>query len=82
AGTQTVRFRSPQSDAPLLDRLPGVCWVERQGEWVTLKTTDADATMRALVASDLAWRELEVRGASLDEVFLALVANDDKGGNA
>ena len=65
------RWRRPQP----LERLPGVRQVERQGERVTLKTTDADATVRALVASGIAWQDLEVRGASLDDIFMALVAS-------
>jgi ABC-2 type transport system ATP-binding protein len=84
-GIQTVRFRSPQGapqGAPQeLDRLPGVQDVERQGEQVTLKTTNADATVRALVMGGIAWQALEVLNASMDDVFMTLVAKSDKGGN-
>ena len=47
---------------------------------MTLNTTDADATMRALLASDVAWRDLEVRSASLDDIFVTLVDQQAEGG--
>jgi ABC-2 type transport system ATP-binding protein len=80
-GIQTVRFRSPQGAPQELDRLPGVQDVERQGEQVTLKTTNADATVRALVMGGIAWQALEVLNASMDDVFMTLVAKSDKGDN-
>ena len=82
AGTHTVRFRGGDSARPsTLDTLPGVYAVERQGEYVTLKTSDADATVRGLAVGDLAWRDLEVRSANLDDVFLSLVGNDTHNNN-
>jgi ABC-2 type transport system ATP-binding protein len=77
-GTQTVRFQAPFSGSLEFERLPGVAQVERQGERVTLKTTDADATVRALVTSGAAWQDLEVASASMDDVFMALVATSDQ----
>jgi ABC-2 type transport system ATP-binding protein len=83
-GTRTVRFRSSHATAEALEELPGVSEVERQGQQgqqVTLKTSDADATVRALVGSGIAWQDLEVHGATLDDVFLTLVGNGENGGN-
>jgi ABC-2 type transport system ATP-binding protein len=79
AGIQTVQFRSMDSRSQAYFQLSGVCQVEAENGRVTLKTTDADATVRELVADDLAWHDLEVRSASLEDVFMALVGN---GGSA
>ncbi len=49
--------------------------MEWQGERVTLTTSDSDATVRALAASDLAWQNLEVHSVDLDDIFMALVGN-------
>jgi ABC-2 type transport system ATP-binding protein len=80
-GTQTVQFHSSDGHTPALERLPGVYHVEQYGDQLTLKTTDSDATVRDLAASDIAWRDLEVRSTSLDDIFMALVGNGENGGN-
>jgi ABC-2 type transport system ATP-binding protein len=80
-GTHTVAFATSDPEVEGIERLPGVSTLERQAGRVVAQTSDADATVRALVASGLDWRDLEVHGASLDEVFLALVGGDEMGGN-
>ena len=62
----------------VLERLPGVREVEQSGATVTLNTTDADATTRALFASGLDWRDLEVRSANLDDIFVTLVGKHEQ----
>ncbi|QCB94933.1 ABC transporter ATP-binding protein [Cellulomonas shaoxiangyii] len=52
------------------------------GTRLTLLAADADAAVRALVASGLAFHALEVRGASLEEAFLALTARGATGAPA
>lgn len=74
-GVQTVQFHTPEGCPPTLEHLPSVSQVEAQGEQVTLKTSDADATVRALVTSGIAWTDLEVRSANLEDIFMALVEN-------
>ena len=74
-GMQTVRFTSAESDAHTLNALAGVRRVATFREQITLKTADADATTQALVASSIAWKDLEVHRASLEDVFMALVGN-------
>ncbi len=74
---RTVRFAWGATDAGddhLLRSLPGVTSAERHGETVSLLTGDADETVRALVASNVAFRHLEVTGADLDAAFLALTS--------
>jgi ABC-2 type transport system ATP-binding protein len=55
------------------ERLPGVEHSKIQGERVTLRTRDQDATVRALTASSLGWRDLEVKSNDLEDTFVALV---------
>lgn len=63
-----------------LRRLPGVQDVVGtadvpRGARVTLVASDADAAVRALVAQAVPFVDLEVRGASLEEAFLALTSH-------
>ena len=76
AGAQTIQFQTGRSAEDALERLPGVSHVEWQGDSVTLTTSDSDGAMRGLIASEVPWRNLEVRSANLDDVFMALVAAD------
>lgn len=75
-----VRFVTERPDEALLDRLEGVTDVAVQGRGVTLNSLDADATIRALVRRGVAFCDLEVTGAGLEEAFVALTeceqAND------
>jgi ABC-2 type transport system ATP-binding protein len=79
-GVHTVRFTGEGDDISSLERLPGVREVERRGATVTLSTTDADATTRALLASGVPWSDLEVPSASLDDIFVTLVDQQAEGG--
>ena len=79
-GVHTVRFTCEGGDVVTLERLPGVSEVEQRGATVTLNTTDADATTRALLASGVTWRDLEVQSASLDDIFVTLVDQQAEGG--
>jgi ABC-2 type transport system ATP-binding protein len=53
--------------------LPGVRQYNIEGERVTLHTSDADATVRALVNGDIPWNNLEVKSNDLEETFIRLV---------
>ena len=78
---RVVRFALPTADAAgdaVLAGLPGVLRVERHGASLSLPTTDADATVRGLVAADVAFRHLEVAGADLDAAFLALTSGEPR----
>jgi ABC-2 type transport system ATP-binding protein len=60
----------------LLDGLPAVTGVTRSGGTLTLATTDASATLRALLArTELP--DLEVRGATLEDAVLALTSRTE-----
>jgi ABC-2 type transport system ATP-binding protein len=70
---RTVRFATSSGDGDeRLRSLPGISSLDRHGDTVTLVCRDADATVRALVGAGVDFRHLEVAGADLDTVFLAL----------
>jgi ABC-2 type transport system ATP-binding protein len=72
AGGHTVRCTLGEGELAGLDRLPGVSGVEVRGSSVTLRTTDAEITVRALLAARDRTPDLEVTGTDLEEAFLAL----------
>ncbi|MCO7221062.1 ABC transporter ATP-binding protein [Klenkia sp. PcliD-1-E] len=67
---RTVRFACP--DRTGLADLPGVTAVGGTGDLVELATTDAEATLRALLTTRDRLPDLEVAGASLEQAFLTL----------
>ncbi|HWC80997.1 MAG TPA: ABC transporter ATP-binding protein [Pseudonocardiaceae bacterium] len=72
AGGSTVRFSAGGAGRAGLERLPGVTAVETRGPAVTLRTRDAEATVRALFAARDRVPDLEVSGVDLEDAFLAL----------
>jgi len=60
----------------VLASLPGVTRVEPLADGVSLVTTDAEATARALLVRDLTVANLEIRSAGLEEAFLAITRAD------
>ena len=57
--------------------LSGVTRIERIGAEVSILAHDADAVVRALVTCGVAFSELQVRPASLEEAFVAIIGNDN-----
>jgi ABC-2 type transport system ATP-binding protein len=74
---RTIRFTLPYPDRAALEALPGVSAIELRGDDVTLRSSDTDATLRAIYAGELPILDLEVTGADLETAFLALTRNDD-----
>jgi len=68
-----VSLRLPDGDA-LTPGMSGVVQTERAGDVVHLLTPDADALVRELVRTDVPFHDLQVRGASLEEAFLAMTS--------
>ena len=62
-----VRFRAAE-----LPELPGIVRADTDADRHTVHTADADALVTALVSSGVAFSDLEVQAASLEEAFLAL----------
>jgi ABC-2 type transport system ATP-binding protein len=69
---RTIRFRCPGPRDDLA-ALPGVVDVGGNAERAELTTSDAEATLRALLAGSRALPDLEVHGASLEQAFLQLI---------
>ncbi len=77
AGGTVVTFTCDRyADLPAL---AAVTSAERDADRVTLRTADADATVRDLARSGLDWRDLRVTAASLDDSFLLLTRDADGG---
>jgi ABC-2 type transport system ATP-binding protein len=77
-GSRTIRATLPEvADASLL-ALAGVAAVERRGAAITLRCSDSDAAIRALLAAHPAASDLEISGAGLEEAFLELTGGEDE----
>jgi ABC-2 type transport system ATP-binding protein len=79
-GGRTIRATLPDEDLDSLRALPGVIGVERRGAAVILTCAEAETALRALLDRFPAAADVEVRGAGLEEAFLALTA-DGNGDN-
>ena len=77
ASARTIRAVLAHPDPAWLLALPGVQDVSVHGRGVTLRSTDADATVGAMYARGLAVHDLEVTGAGLEDALLTLT--DDHG---
>jgi ABC-2 type transport system ATP-binding protein len=73
--TRRLRFASPWADTARLRELDGVDAACVRGSEVVLDSLDADATVRALVASGVAFTDIEVTGADLEQAFVALTSD-------
>lgn len=73
-----LRFVCDEPTGMDFDSLDSVTDVLFRGSNVVLDSLDSDATVRALVESGIAFRELEVVGADLEEAFLALTEDTDR----
>jgi ABC-2 type transport system ATP-binding protein len=76
-GVRTIRATLPGADLGALESLTGVSRAERHGETILLACTDSDAAIRALLGRFPDARDLEIRGAGLEEAFLELTSGDD-----
>jgi ABC-2 type transport system ATP-binding protein len=73
--TRRVRFVAAEVDLVKVRELDGVDSATARGTEVILDSLDADATIRALVASGMAFNDLEVTGADLEAAFVALTGD-------
>jgi ABC-2 type transport system ATP-binding protein len=77
-GSRTIRATLPGVPDASLQGLVGVASVERRGEAITLRCTDSDAAIRALLAAHPAVSDVEISGAGLEEAFLELTGGEDE----
>jgi ABC-2 type transport system ATP-binding protein len=73
--TRRLRFVSKGADPARLRELDGVDAVSVRGSEVVLDSLDADATVRSLVISGVAFSDIEVTGADLEQAFVALTCD-------
>jgi ABC-2 type transport system ATP-binding protein len=59
--------------------LEGVTTAERHGDSVILRCSDSDRAIRALLGSYPAARDIEITGAALEDAFIELTSEDDRG---
>jgi ABC-2 type transport system ATP-binding protein len=78
-GTRTIRATAPDLDLAEARRLPGVAGADRLGDQIVLTCADADVALYALLGSHAGIRDIEVRGAGLEEAFLELTGHDEEG---
>jgi ABC-2 type transport system ATP-binding protein len=74
-GGRTIRATLPGVDPAALRTLPGVTAVEVHGDAVSVRSTDADAALRALLSTQPAAHDVEVAGADLEDAFLTLTSS-------
>jgi ABC-2 type transport system ATP-binding protein len=79
---RTLRAATPGPDPATLLALPGVADVSVQGDAVTIRTTDADATLHAWYGLRRPVRGLEIGGGGLEEALLALTGAGQQAGAA
>ena len=72
ASARLVRLTLPDADPEALRGLPGVTDVEVHGASVALRSTDSDATVRALLGTYPRARDMQVAAAPLADAVLAL----------
>jgi ABC-2 type transport system ATP-binding protein len=78
-GSRTIRATLPDVPLEALESLPEVTRAERRGEAVVLTSSDSDVALRAFLVRFAQARDIEVRGAGLEEAFLALTGDDEQG---
>jgi ABC-2 type transport system ATP-binding protein len=74
-GSRTIRATLERAPVEALESLPGVTRAERHGEAVTIASSDSDSTLRAFLGAYPRARDIEVRGAGLEEAFLQLTGD-------
>lgn len=76
-GTRNIRFLSPAPDPAVYLKLPGVTDVHVNGDLVTIRSGDSDATLPALYGLGLPVKSMEVGGGGLEEALIALTSDDN-----
>jgi len=76
-GSRTIRATLPNVPLEELERLPGVTHAERHGESVALSCSDSDAALRELIVRHPEARDIEVRGAGLEDAFVQLTTGEE-----
>jgi len=76
-GGRIIRATLPDVELLALHALPGVTTVDRKGDAITLNCSNSDLTLRELLSVYPMVRDIEVRGAGLEEAFLELTVDEE-----
>ena len=76
-GSRTIRATLPDVPLEELERLTGVTHAERHGESVALACSNSDAALRELIVRHPEARDIEVRGAGLEDAFVQLTTGEE-----
>ncbi|MFZ0768401.1 MAG: ABC transporter ATP-binding protein [Acidimicrobiales bacterium] len=77
-GGRTIRVTLSTATSTDLNAIEGVTSAEQHGDAWTLRCPDSDSVLRALISRYPDARDIEVRGAGLEEAFLDLTGDDDE----
>jgi ABC-2 type transport system ATP-binding protein len=77
-GARTIRATLPRVTPASLTAIRGVTSADVHGDAVVLLCHDSDAALRGLLATHPSARDIEVRGAGLEEAFLDLTGDHDE----
>jgi ABC-2 type transport system ATP-binding protein len=77
-GSRTIRATIPDVLPGRLEKLPGVTHAELRGQSIMLACSDSDAAIRALLDVYPGARDIEIRGAGLEEAFMQLVSSNSE----
>jgi ABC-2 type transport system ATP-binding protein len=75
----TIRMRLPRGRHAALASLPGVLSVGSEGEAVTIRSNESDATTAAIFAADFEPRDLRIAAGDLEDALIALTHNAGAG---
>ena len=75
-GVRTIRATLPDPDLAEIYAIDGVVSADRHGDAVVITCTDSDTALRTLLTRYPQARDIEVRGAGLEEAFLELTGDD------
>jgi len=76
-GSRTIRATLANVPLEELERLTGVTHAERHGESVALACSNSDAALRELIVRHPEARDIEVRGAGLEDAFVQLTTGEE-----
>jgi ABC-2 type transport system ATP-binding protein len=79
-GGRTIRVTLTSATASDLAAIEGVTNAEQRGESFILNCPNSDSVLRILLDRYPDARDIEVRGAGLEEAFLDLTGDDEEGG--
>ncbi len=80
-GGRTIRCTLPGTERASVEAIEGVASADQHGDAFVIKCADAassDGALRALLARFPQARDIEVRGAGLEEAFLDLTGDEDE----